>query len=342
MRRTLKTLVLGSLGGVIATLFSLPLAWMLGALFLVMVASLGGVRTGVDKRVHVIAIALLGLFIGSRIQAHELLGLTQWYPSVIAMLVYMVMMLTGGYWIFKRANVGRISAMFCAYPGSMNSALVLAEGARGDLRWIAISHSLRLVTVVSGAALLASFFVDEVTIESDSHGLALMDAAALVLAPLCWWLARKCRVPIPEFLGPMAAGAIMANAGVDYSLPVWLVLVAFLILGSSVGSRFSGTPWRQVVSVGRFGILYALFALLTAMLMAWLVASFTELSFAAVLLALIPGGVGEMAVIATVMGIDPVYVVSHHILRLLILIFMTPLMVRLAGSLEAPQTPPGQ
>lgn len=205
---------------------------MLGALFLVMGVSLAGVKTGVDKRVHVLAIALLGLFIGSRIQAQELLGLLQWYPSVITMLVYMVFMLAGGYGIFQRAGVGRVSAMFCAYPGSMNSALVLAEGDGGDLRWIAISHSLRLVTVVSGAAL--------------------------------------------------------ANAGLGYSLPVWMVFGAF----------------------------------------------FTELSFVAVLLALIPGGVGEMAVIATVMNIDPVYVVSHHILRLLILIFMTPVMVRLASTVK--------
>ncbi|MFG6666029.1 AbrB family transcriptional regulator [Halomonas sp. HNIBRBA4712] len=333
---------MGSLGGVIATLLSLPLAWMLGALFMVMSVSLAGIKTGVNKRVHVVAIALLGLFIGSRIQAQELLGLARWYPSVIAMLVYMAIMLAGGYWIFTRARVGRISAMFCAYPGSMNSALVLAEGAGGDLRWIAISHSIRLVAVVSGAAILASFFVDDVTLRSDTYALTLSDAAALLLAPACWWLARRCRVPLPEFLGPMAAGAIMANSGVSYSLPAWLVFLAFLILGSSVGARFSGTPWRQVARVGRFGILYALFALTTAALMAWLVASFTQLSFAAVMLALIPGGVGEMAVIATVMGIDPVYVVSHHILRLLILIFMTPLMVRLASALKEPQTPPEQ
>ncbi|WP_447527871.1 AbrB family transcriptional regulator [Vreelandella sp. TE19] len=335
--RTLKTLGLGGVGGVVATLFSLPLAWMLGALFLVMGVSLAGVKTGVDKRVHLVAIGLLGLFIGSRIQAYELAGLIHWYPSVLAMLVYMAMMLAGGYWIFTRAGVGRVSAMFCAYPGSMNSALVLAEDAKGDLRWIAISHSLRLVTVVSGAALMASLLVGEATLSSDSHAPNLMDAAALMLAPLFWWLARKLNVPIPEFLGPMAAGAVLANAGLDYSVPVWLVFGAFLILGSSVGSRFSNTPFSQVLKVGRFGIAYALFALGAAAAMAWLVASITALSFLAVLLALIPGGVGEMAVIATVMGIDPVYVVSHHVLRLLILIFMTPAMVRLASAVNQPE-----
>lgn len=338
IRRTLKTLVLGSLGGVIATFFSLPLAWMLGALFLVMGVSLAGVKTGVDKRVHVAAIALLGLFIGSRIQAGELWRLVQWYPSVIAMLVYMVIMLVGGYWIFSRAGVGRISAMFCAYPGSMNAALVLAERAGGDLRWIAISHSLRLVTVVSGAALMASLLVDEVTLQGDTNALELWDLIAVLIVPLFWWLARRLRVPMPEFLGSMAAGAVLTNAGLDYALPLWLVFGAFLVLGSSVGARFSHTPLSRMLEVGRFGMAYAAFALAMAAMMAWLVASFTELAFVAVLLALIPGGVGEMAVIATVMGIDPVYVVSHHVLRLLILIFMTPAMVRLAGAVGSRET----
>ena len=291
-----------------------------------------GVKTGVDKRLHRTAIALLGLFIGSRIQAEELVGLIQWYPSVLAMLVYMVLMLFGGFWIFNRAHIGRMNAIFCAYPGSMNSALVLAERANGDLRWIAISHSLRLVTVVSGAAIVASFFVDDVTLRSSSSSLTVVDILPLLLAPLCWWLGRLLKVPLPEFIGPMAAGAIIANLGFDYSLPTWTVLTAFLVLGASVGSRFSGTQWAQVISMGRYGITFALFALVTAALMALLVSCMTQLSFVAVLLALIPGGVGEMAVIAMVMGIDPVYVVSHHILRLLLLIFMTPFMVRVVSQ----------
>ncbi|HDZ48640.1 hypothetical protein LCGC14_0037890 [marine sediment metagenome] len=332
LKRTLITVGLGFLGGWIATLFSLPLAWMLGSLFMVMCLSLVGVQTGVDKRLHRTAIALLGLFIGSRIQADELAGLVFWYPSVLAMLVYMALMLFGGYWIFNRANVGRMNAMFCSYPGSMNSALVLAERANGDLRWIAISHSLRLVTVVSGAAILASFFVDDVTLNSAPTSLTLVDSFPLLLAPLCWWLGRLLRVPLPEFLGPMAAGAIIANLGFETSLPTWIVLAAFLVLGASVGARFSGTQCSQVISMGRYGITFALFALVVAALMAWLVASLTQLAFVAVLLALIPGGVGEMAVIAMVMDIDPVYVVSHHILRLLLLIFMTPLMVRIANA----------
>ena len=332
LKRTVITVGLGFVGGWFATLFSLPLAWMLGSLFMVMGLSLMGVKTGVDKRLHRTAIALLGLFIGSRIQADELVGLVLWYPSVLAMLVYMGLMLIGGFWIFNRASVGRMNAIFCSYPGSMNSALVLAERANGDLRWIAISHSLRLVTVVSGAAFVASFFVDDVALASSSSALALVDMLPLLLAPLCWWLARLLRIPLPEFLGPMAAGAIIANLGFDYSLPTGVVLTAFLVLGASVGSRFSGTQWSQVVSMGRYGITFALFALVVAALMAWLVSSFTQLAFVAVLLALIPGGVGEMAVIAMVMGIDPVYVVSHHILRLLLLIFMTPLMLRIVNQ----------
>ncbi|MGO2240515.1 MAG: AbrB family transcriptional regulator [Halomonas sp.] len=332
LKRTGITVGLGFLGGWLATLLSLPLAWMLGSLFMVMCLSLMGVNTGIDKRLHRSAIALLGLFIGSRIQADELLGLVLWYPSVLAMLVYMALMLFGGYWIFNYANVGRMNAMFCAYPGSMNSALVLAERANGDLRWIAISHSLRLVTVVSGAAIVASFFVDDVALRSSTSSFSIMDGLPLVLAALCWWLGRLLKIPLPEFLGPMAAGAIVANLGFDYSLPTWIVLTAFLVLGASVGARFSGTQWSQVISMGRYGIAFALFALLVAALMAWLVSSFTHLSFVAVLLALIPGGVGEMAVIAMVLDIDPVYVVSHHILRLLLLIFMTPLMIRLANG----------
>ncbi|MFW6346249.1 MAG: AbrB family transcriptional regulator, partial [Halomonas sp.] len=73
-----------------------------------------------------------------------------------------------------------------------------------------------------------------------------------------------------------------------------------------------------------YGLLFGLYAVSLALPTAALVAWAFELPFAAVLLALLPGGVGEMAVIAVAMGIDPLYVVTHHVLRMLLLIVLTP------------------
>nr|WP_163501151.1 AbrB family transcriptional regulator [Halomonas socia] len=326
-----RTLALGALGGALASLLSLPLAWMLGALFMILAVSLLGMATAVDKRLHRLAIATLGVFIGQRVDVGELVQLVAWYPSVIAMLLYMALLLVGGGALFMRGGVAPLNALFSAFPGSMNSALVLAERAGGDVRWIAISHSMRLAVVVSSAALMASLLVDEVAMADDT-GLLTVDLFWWLLAPVSWWLGRCLRLPLAEFLGPLLASALLTSLGVPLALPGVCLLATFLILGSSIGSRFSATSWRRVVQVGRVGLLFALFAVVLAVGVALLVAFTTELSFVAVLLALLPGGVGEMAVIAVAVDVDPVYVVSHHVLRLLLLIVLTPWMLRWVRS----------
>jgi uncharacterized protein len=323
LRTTMLTLLMGGLGGVLATLAALPLAWMLGPLFMVLSASLAGVRAGVDKRLHRSSIAMLGLFIGNRIDLAELSQLITWYPSMLAMLGYMGLMLVGGRWLFSLSGMSRLSALFCSFPGSMNGALIMADRMGADVRWIAITHAIRLVLVVTAAALMASYLVGGVTL-GEGNAMSWPGLLLLALAPASWWLGRLLRLPIPEFLGPIAVGTAMSSLGYGVVLPDLLLILTFLVLGSSIGSRFAGTEWSRLIEVGRYGLLFGLYAVAMALPTAWLVSYLFELPFAAVLLALLPGGVGEMAVIAVALDIDPVYVVSHHVLRMLLLIVLTP------------------
>lgn len=326
--RTVSTLSIGALGGAIATLVSVPMAWMLGPLFAVLIASLAGVRAGIDKRLHRGSIAMLGLFIGNRIELGELSHLLKWYPSVLAMLAYMGLMLAGGAWLFSSSGMSRLSAVFCSFPGSMNATVILAERLGVDIRWIAITHAMRLVIVVASAAFMASYLAGGIAL-GEGNGVSWAGVSLLLLAPASWWLGRLLRFPLPEFLGPMAVGVVLASLGHGVALPDVLLVATFLVLGSSVGARFAGTPWQRVVQVGRYGLLFGLYAVLMAVATAWLLASFTTHSFTAALLALLPGGVGEMAVIAVALDVDPLYVVSHHVLRLLLLILATPAIISL-------------
>jgi membrane AbrB-like protein len=339
--RSVLTLSIGVLGGGIATLASMPLAWMLGPLFMVLAATLYGVKAGVDKRLHRSSIAMLGLFIGNRIDLANLSQMVEWYPSVLAMLAYMVLMLVGGTWLFSISGMSRLSAVFCSFPGSMNGAVVLAEKLEVDIRWIALTHAMRLVMVVASAALMASYIAGDIAV-GQGNSVSWKDLSLLVLAPACWWLGKLVRLPIPEFLGPILVGAAMSSFGHGVVLPDIALILTFLVLGSSVGSRFANTNWSQIVSVGRYGVLFGAYAVIMAVAFAWLIATFTDLTFTAALLALLPGGVGEMAVIAVALDIDPVYVVSHHVLRLLLLIVLAPLAIPLGRRISQSPRSPGR
>jgi uncharacterized membrane protein AbrB (regulator of aidB expression) len=46
------------------------------------------------------------------------------------------------------------------------------------------------------------------------------------------------------------------------------------------------------------------------------------------LLALAPGGIGEMAILAVALNIDPVFVAFHHLLRMVTLMIIAPFWAR--------------
>jgi uncharacterized membrane protein AbrB (regulator of aidB expression) len=55
-------------------------------------------------------------------------------------------------------------------------------------------------------------------------------------------------------------------------------------------------------------------------------------NFFTLLLSYCPGGIYEVAVIAIFFDLDPEFVAFHHIIRLLMILFIVPLMLRIAAK----------
>jgi len=72
------------------------------------------------------------------------------------------------------------------------------------------------------------------------------------------------------------------------------------------------------------GILTGFYMLGAAALAAFLLAPFTEASFVALWLAFAPGGLPEMALMSIALGVDPAFVSSHHLYRVLLLVILAP------------------
>jgi hypothetical protein len=52
----------------------------------------------------------------------------------------------------------------------------------------------------------------------------------------------------------------------------------------------------------------------------------TGIGFAALLLAFVPGGLAEIGMLALILNIDPVFVASHHAVRVLLISLIVPLL----------------
>jgi hypothetical protein len=136
-------------------------------------------------------------------------------------------------------------------------------------------------------------------------------------------------LPLAWMLGPLVANMVMSARGMEAAIPERLreafLGVLGLVLGSAIGSRFSGI---SRVTLGRYLGMAAVATLLALVVLA----GFAELIHQCMgvprdvaLLALAPEGIGEMAILAVALGLDPVFVAFHHLLRMMALMLFAPL-----------------
>jgi membrane AbrB-like protein len=111
-------------------------------------------------------------------------------------------------------------------------------------------------------------------------------------------------------------------------LAIPLQAAAQLLIGAWIGTRFIGFDWTLlrralIAAITSFLAAFAVAASF-AMLAAWLV----SVPFAEALIAFAPGGLEAMTMMAFALGLDPLYVGSHHLARFFIISLTLPFAAR--------------
>ena len=115
------------------------------------------------------------------------------------------------------------------------------------------------------------------------------------------------------------------------------VAVAQVALGAAIGARFVGARiteiWRVIaVSMGAALIMVAIAAIFALGL-----GELSGSSKTALFLALAPGGLAEMSIIALSFGTAAAFVSTHHIVRIILLVLIAPALFRILFV----ESPPG-
>ena len=318
---------LGALGGAGFAALNLPLPWMLGALAVTTAASVGGLELRVPELMRRPMIAVLGAMLGTTFTPERLEGALSWLPSLGALPLYVV--LVGGLiflYLRRCSEFDPTSAFFAASPGGLSEMIALSDQLGGDQRRVSLVHGARLLFIVSTIPLIARTFgyqpaarPNSLSVDFDPGDLALQAG----LSGLGYLLAQRLRLPAATFVGPLLGSAAAHLAGwIETEPPYLLMALAQLVLGSAVGARFSGTP---VALVGRTLLLGAgatMIMLLITLAFGGALAALTGHPLPLLLLAFIPGGFTEMSLIALAMGVDPAFVVTHHSVRVFLVVLI--------------------
>lgn len=323
------------MGGGLFYALSLPLPWMLGALCLTMIACVAGLPVQGPMRLRSAIVAVIGVLLGARFTPEVLQGAGQALITLAILLLYLALVaaLVVPFYRF----IGRqdwTTAYFAGMPGGLSEMVELGEARGADVPAIVLAHALRIVLTIALMVLMFRFVLDHDLGTARAAPLdriqlpGPVDAALLTACAILGALGgRKLRLPAPSFLGPLILSATVHLAGITDSLPPpVLVNAAQVALGTILGCRFLGIAPQAVLKAGILSLMATLITLTLALVAALVMRHWTGVSLDQALLALAPGGLTEMGLIALAINADVAFVALHHILRILVVIVIAPLL----------------
>jgi membrane AbrB-like protein len=335
--RLVLTLAIGTLGGAVFAWLSLPLPWMLGAMTLVMLASVGGARVSLPRPLRDSMIAVLGVLLGSSFTPELLASIGQWRWTMMGQLVSTGLMAAIGYLYGRHViRLDKPTALFAGAPGGQVEMITLGEQAGGDARVIALFQTIRIMTVVFTVPI---WFRSGGSFDGGASppwiGFADLRLADLAILALCAivgpFVGARLRLPAGMLIGPMLLSAIAHLTGLTQSAPpTLLVIAAQIAIGSANGARFDGVPLSRVATALAQAVPMALLMVGGAVLVAFATAHGTGLPAAQLVLTYAPGGIAEMNLIALVLGLEVAFVATHHIARVLLVLILVPIIARIA------------
>lgn len=333
---------LGAGGGTLFFALDLPLPWMLGSMTACTIAALSGARPMVPRSFRAVMIAVLGILLGSAFTPDLWTQVPRWSASLAGLFAAMVATtaLAMAY-LRKIGRLGTVTSYFAAAPGGINEMVLTGGALGGDERAIAMIHALRILlivfTVPVGFRLATG--VHGASMAGAMGTLADVNAVDAAVLAACAVggaaLGRLLHFPAAGLTGPLLASAVLHLAGLTASHPpAELVILAQVVTGAGLGSRFVGLRWGDVTGTARLALGSTAIMIVISLGGAAALSAVSGLPFAQLLLAFVPGGIAEMCLIALSLGQDVAFVSTHHVLRVVMVIVAAPLAFRLAGRMS--------
>jgi uncharacterized protein len=333
-RGRLTTFAAAAAGAALFLALHLPLPLLLGPLAACLVAALSGVRMRDAGVLGTFMRTFLGVAVGSSIQPATLGRIPDFALSLLFVPVFVLAIGSLGYPLFRRfLGFDHATAFYAAMPGGLQDMLIFGEEAGGNPRALSLIHATRVLFIVTLAPVIMTHVWSlDLTrppglpaADVPPQQIALMVASGF----LGWKIAERIGLFGASILGPLILTAILSLSGlITMRPPAEIIWAAQFFIAIAVGSKYSGITLAEMKRIVGAGLLHALLLGCLSLALIEVIHRAGIAPAREAFLAFLPGGQAEMVVIAIVAGADLAYVVSHHLLRIVLVILLAPLAER--------------
>ncbi len=318
----------------VADYFKLPLAWFLGPMLATSLGALMGLKIIIPRIILSSILILLGLYIGNYIDKDLFSQIHQWAFTSLIMFAYIILSIfIVSIYLQKFSKYEKKTSIFSAAPGALGPLMILAEDQKTDLSHVATSHLIRLIIIVTVFPFFVNSyydsdlgdFVQEAFKDQNISNLLILIIFSIILILVF----DRFKLPAALLSGTLvASGFLQITEIASYQISPMIVDYCLLILGASVGCRFADKTFNEVAKNAFHSFIATFLLVLLGVIAAYAASLIIDKNFFTLLLSYCPGGIYEVAVIAIFFNLDPEFVSFHHIIRLLMILFIVPIILR--------------
>ena len=330
-----RLLLLSAAASAVLLWFHLPTALLLGPMIAGIICSLRGASLRIPRPFFLAAQAVIGCMIAQTLTPSIVGVLLADWPVVLGVLIATLGVSALSGWLLVRYSAlpGSTGAWGTS-PGGASAMVAMAQDYGADVRLVAFMQYLRVLFVAGAAALVVRFTLDApasgsvqpvVWFPSPDIGLLW----TILLTALAGALGKVSRFPSGVMLFPMLAGAALQSGGIVHiELPEWLLALAYMAIGWSVGLRFNKAIFQVALKTLPQIVLCICAMILLCALMALGLTVLLKVDFMTAYLATSPGGLDTVAMIAAGSRADMSFIMAMQTLRLFSILLAGPVIAR--------------
>ena len=340
----LKTAIIALIGGIIFSLSHLPIPWLLGPMFAVFAASrskkIGKLYWPV--RIRDIALIIVGYSIGLSFTRKAVAEILVQLPSIFLMTVLLILFCSIiAYFIAKWTGIDFPTILTGSIPGGLSQMITLAEEIPSiDITIVTFMQVTRLMMIVVFVPLIIFnpfFGIDKSSVTpqlvhaGNSEWNTLFPNILLfaAVAVVCAIVGRKIKLPTAYLVGPILGTTILIFAGfAGPRLPSVVMDLSQFMIGSYVGLLLKTENLNNKRKLFSFALVSGICLLLGSFGLSTLLKTTHGFSFATSALALAPGGMDQMGIIAHEVDADLSIVAGYQLFRLFFIFFVVPPMLK--------------
>jgi membrane AbrB-like protein len=347
-----------AIGAVFAWL-RVPAALLLGPTLAGIAVAASGGTARVPNAAFLLAQGVIGCMIANMAPlaiAGELLS--RWPVFVFGVLAVIAVSTFLGWWMTRMRILPGTAVLWGSTPGAAMAMVVMAEAHGADARLVAFMQYLRVAVVVAGASIVARVWnlnPSHAIAGDQAHAMASHALASVVWFPSVHWLplletlalatlgpllAHRLNIRSGALLIPLGAGLLLNHLGwLVFELPPWLLGLSYAVVGWSIGLRFTRPLLAHVAKA--FPRVLACNVTLIALcgVLAGVLVFAAGVDPLTAYLAMSPGGVDSVAIIAASSKVDVPFVMAMQTTRLIAVIFLAPIITRYIAALPGSRNP---